>query len=480
MKACLTYRPLPRLARLASLAPLAMAWACSAALTGCGNASSGSDAPDAVSGGLDILDEYEAVGDIPEVDGITKIVFIDETNYALKKTTGSDDGEQIVKEYGTYVADPAAGTLTLTDSKTGETRSLPFKATPIGASASSESDSLHPEGTSLVGPGSSLAGAGSILLSLVCTFTLNTQSFMASNISCSLNPSSGSSGSGAGGAGSTSPGSSSPGSTSPGSSSPGSSSPGSSSPGSSSPGSSSPGSSSPGSSSPGSSSSADGGSSLTQSAADGGTPLVMAGGQGVDVSHWDGKINWTQVKAAGQTFAYAKATESTGYNDDTFKANYAGMQSAGMMRGAYHFFNASSDPTAQATHFVTVLKAAGFTASDLPPALDVEAVPGLGPSSAAKVTTILNAIKSQLGVTPIIYTDAGDWARMGNPNMASYALWIASVGKGGSMSSLKAPKLPPGWSAYSLWQKSWVGKISGISAAKVDLDFSPLSSMQGA
>src|ERR1700728_5326112 len=63
--------------------------------------------------------------------------------------------------------------------------------------------------------------------------------------------------------------------------------------------------------------------------------------QGVDVSHYDGTVNWTQVKAAGISFAFAKATESDNDIDPTFATNWAGMKAAGVVRGAYHFFDPS-------------------------------------------------------------------------------------------------------------------------------------------
>jgi GH25 family lysozyme M1 (1,4-beta-N-acetylmuramidase) len=43
--------------------------------------------------------------------------------------------------------------------------------------------------------------------------------------------------------------------------------------------------------------------------------------QGVDISHYDGTIDWTKVKASGRAFAFAKATEGTTYTDPTFATN---------------------------------------------------------------------------------------------------------------------------------------------------------------
>jgi len=59
--------------------------------------------------------------------------------------------------------------------------------------------------------------------------------------------------------------------------------------------------------------------------------------KGIDVSHWQGKIQWPRVAAAGYTFAFGKATESTTYTDPTYATNRTGAESAGLTFGAYHF-----------------------------------------------------------------------------------------------------------------------------------------------
>src|SRR5438128_2228243 len=68
---------------------------------------------------------------------------------------------------------------------------------------------------------------------------------------------------------------------------------------------------------------------------------------GIDISHWDGTINWPKVADAGYRWAYAKATEGTTYIDPTFTTNWAGAQSAGVLRGPYHFFHPETDGKAQ-------------------------------------------------------------------------------------------------------------------------------------
>jgi hypothetical protein len=73
---------------------------------------------------------------------------------------------------------------------------------------------------------------------------------------------------------------------------------------------------------------------------------------GVDVSHYQGTINWASVRSAGIQFAYIKATEGTTYKDPMFNTDYLGAYNNGVIRGAYHFARPDlSTGAAQATYF---------------------------------------------------------------------------------------------------------------------------------
>ena len=95
---------------------------------------------------------------------------------------------------------------------------------------------------------------------------------------------------------------------------------------------------------------------------------------GIDVSHWDGAIVWSQVAGAGIKWGYAKATESTNYTDPTFATNWSGMKANGVFRGAYHFFHPNLDGKAQADYFLGVVGT--LAPGDLPPMLDWEVSSG--------------------------------------------------------------------------------------------------------
>ena len=175
---------------------------------------------------------------------------------------------------------------------------------------------------------------------------------------------------------------------------------------------------------------------------------------GIDVSHFQGRVDWAAVRAAGCSFAFAKATEGAGVTDPFFAANWAGMKEAGLLRGAYHFFRAGEPAAAQAAHF---LSAVPFEAGDLPPVLDIELNDGVtGPPLVGGVQTWLDAVEPAAGSTPVIYTNTPFWDAHFTDGFAQYPLWIAHYGPAPS-------PLPRGWAAWTFWQYSQSLRVGGVS-----------------
>jgi len=75
---------------------------------------------------------------------------------------------------------------------------------------------------------------------------------------------------------------------------------------------------------------------------------------GIDVSHYQGTVDWGKVKTAGKCRLCKGTTESTDSTDSQFATNWAAMKAAGIIRGAYHFFHDDQDAAAQANHFLQV------------------------------------------------------------------------------------------------------------------------------
>ena len=180
---------------------------------------------------------------------------------------------------------------------------------------------------------------------------------------------------------------------------------------------------------------------------------------GVDVSGYQGSsINWSAVHNAGRVFAFAKASEGTGFTDSSFAHNWPGMRSAGVLRGAYHFFRPGTDGVAQADHFVDVINAnGGLAAGDLPPVADVEVSDNMSAQTViSRLHAFLDRVQARTGRVPLIYTANFFWGSyLGNPNFTGYPLWVANYGP-------SCPYLPNAWGDWQFWQYSDNASVSGI------------------
>ena len=146
--------------------------------------------------------------------------------------------------------------------------------------------------------------------------------------------------------------------------------------------------------------------------------------EGIDISHWQGTINWPSVAAAGKKFAFMKATEDTDFSDPTYTSNRAGARAAGLSVGAYHFAQpstAAGNGAAQADWFVN---GATPARGDLLPVLDLERSNGLTPAQLTTwVQDFLGRVYTRLGVRGIIYCSPSFWKTyMGDTG------WFASNG----------------------------------------------------
>lgn len=192
---------------------------------------------------------------------------------------------------------------------------------------------------------------------------------------------------------------------------------------------------------------------------------------GVDVSHWQGTINWSQVLTAGKTFAFVKATEGVTFVDGQFITNMINGNNAGLKMGAYHFARPDNNSAvSEANHFLN--NASSYIGiNKLPPVLDLEDPPGVNLQSLFSKATLttwvqtwLTTVQNATGVAPIIYTNA-NYANYLNSSLNSYKLWIANF----PTSSTTPPTNIGVWSTWLFKQYSETGTVSGISG-NTDLD----------
>jgi len=179
--------------------------------------------------------------------------------------------------------------------------------------------------------------------------------------------------------------------------------------------------------------------------------------KGIDVSHWQGDINWQKVKSSGIDFAIIKATEGVGYVDPCFKSYTQGAADTGLHIGAYHFLRLG-DAKQQAKEFINAIKPYKW---DYPVAVDVEHNELLKMGRAGLtdfVIEFLDILKSA-GYYPMIYTGYNWCINHLYMSKIKYNLWFARYND------------HKGYGNVSIWQYSSTGRVQGING-NVDLDIS--------
>jgi lysozyme len=190
-------------------------------------------------------------------------------------------------------------------------------------------------------------------------------------------------------------------------------------------------------------------------------PAFAGPARGVDVSEYQGHINWARTKASGLVdFAIIRVSDGTQHPDSQFQANWAGARANGIVRGVYQFFRPQQDGAAQADF---LLSRTQFLPGDLPPFLDVEVTDGVGSATmASRIRAWIAEVKSRTGMTPLIYTSPGLWNGYHVPVPPGVGLWVANWG-------VSSPRLPVGWSDWTFWQTSSKSSVPGIGGADSDV-----------
>lgn len=188
----------------------------------------------------------------------------------------------------------------------------------------------------------------------------------------------------------------------------------------------------------------------------------------IDVSHWQGKIDWKKVKESGIKKAYIKSTQGVGSTDQFCKINAENAIIEGIDIGYYHFASLNThdefkDATEEADYFSHVLNT--LPSPKLPVVLDIE-------SNKAGLTKdeVLNWIKTfflRLEANRIMNYAIYSYCPFLNDNLppnhglGNIKLWLASY--------TKTPKLPNGWDKIWIWQYSCDGSVPGVNG-RVDLN----------
>jgi lysozyme len=186
---------------------------------------------------------------------------------------------------------------------------------------------------------------------------------------------------------------------------------------------------------------------------------------GVDVSRWQGNIDWQTLKSQGANFVYIKATDGGDHLDPMFKKNWRAAERAGLKRGAYHFFYWCRLASEQADWFIrNVPRVEGA----LPPVIDVE---WNGQSSCKrrlsrtkvldKMKVFMDRLEAHYGQRPIIYTAPDFYRDNLRGAFENYPFWLRAVARHPS-------KIYPGRN-FVFWQYSGSGLSHGVKG-RIDLN----------
>lgn len=183
---------------------------------------------------------------------------------------------------------------------------------------------------------------------------------------------------------------------------------------------------------------------------------------GIDVSRWQGKIDWRAVAAAGTKFAFIKATEGGDHVDPMFLENWYGAKAAGIPRSAYHFVYWCRPAHEQAMWFKQQIP---NDPQALPPVLDVEwnghsrSCPKKVSREVAleKIRLMLRELEAHTGKRPIIYTDITFHKDVfeGTTEFDHYPFWLRSVAA--------EPHERYANRRWTFWQWTATGRVPGVT-----------------
>ena len=201
---------------------------------------------------------------------------------------------------------------------------------------------------------------------------------------------------------------------------------------------------------------------------------------GIDVSRWQGDVNWAAVSSTPVRFVIMRATRGNAYIDPMYAEYLAEASANGLVVGAYHRAKVgvgAGDAKAEADHFIDVARNEG---GDVLPVLDIEEANGLNVARLTDwVRTWLSRVAARTGVRAMIYSSPYFWRTyLGNTRWFAdhgYPLWIAHWG-------VPSPSVPAGdWGGHgwTFWQRTSTGRVAGIST-NVDRDrFDGFSLLRG-
>lgn len=186
--------------------------------------------------------------------------------------------------------------------------------------------------------------------------------------------------------------------------------------------------------------------------------------KGIDVSRYQGNIDWEYTSEQNIKFAYIKSTQKDNYCDPLYKDNVKQALKYGINVGSYHYFTFSESPSSQADNFIrNSIYKKGF----LPPAIDIE-IENQNNLSSINVNEIQNNIHSLLDevkkhykTVPLIYTNKFTYNILIDDTFNDYPIWIANYSNNPSI---------PNNHQWTFWQYSKEGSIKNTDGSFKNVD----------
>lgn len=183
---------------------------------------------------------------------------------------------------------------------------------------------------------------------------------------------------------------------------------------------------------------------------------------GVDVSNYQGDIDWNVLEKQGVRFAFIKATEGSGHVDESVRKNLENAAETNIKLSAYHFFSFDSEGETQAANYISTVPADDI---DMPPVVDIEYYADKRKNKPSKeeaesvLRPLLLELEEYYGVKPIIYTTFPVYCRYVKDNFSEYPLWIRSV------------NFEPDLIEWKFWQYCDSGELEGYNGDEKCIDF---------
>lgn len=183
----------------------------------------------------------------------------------------------------------------------------------------------------------------------------------------------------------------------------------------------------------------------------------------IDVSEWQGRIDWRRVAHSGIRYAYIRACVGSSYTDSQFRRNYREAHRHGIRTGFYHYVTARSVEQArrQARFFARTIASCRY---NMRPVLDFESFGRLNKDEVNQIAlAYLRELERLTSHRPAIYSDSNNAVNtFTNRRLTRYPLWVAAYG-------VRHPETG-NWGSFSMWQYADDGRIPGIRDDSVDLD----------